>query len=195
MNPHRPFPVATLGLALATLAGFGLELAGGGMKVCETFGLVPSRLLAGGSLLPLVSHLALHDPSHWSHIALNVVVLLLVAPPVERAIGGGRMLAVYVLGGVLGGLTHAMCTPGAVEPLVGGSAAVFSVLAVAATIRPKAWLAFAVSIMAFTLCQLLTASGGSVSVAAHTGGFIAGAVFAVVAAARGTIETWRRAAA
>lgn len=168
-------PVATAALVALNLAAFALELAGGGMPVCDRWGLVPAHVEPAA----LFTSLFLHDPSHLSHIVGNVAVLAVAGSLVEGRIGSLRLLAVYLAAGVLGGLLHVLVDPGAVSPLVGASGAVFGVLAVLGALRPRL-IGFAVGFGLVNIYYALTGTAGMVSFGTHLGGLAAGAVFAVL---------------
>jgi hypothetical protein len=58
----RRLPVATLAVVLATLAAYSVELAGGGLPLCQQFGVTPERLLRTGDVVPLLVYPLLHAP-------------------------------------------------------------------------------------------------------------------------------------
>ncbi|KKL47935.1 hypothetical protein LCGC14_2330540, partial [marine sediment metagenome] len=63
LSSMRPrIPLVTLGLILANMLVFGLELAQGGLDACYAYGLIPAQFLASGDLTPVFSSLFLHDP-------------------------------------------------------------------------------------------------------------------------------------
>lgn len=170
-------PLVTLALILANVLAYRLELASGGQAFCELYGLVPAHLAHGGALSPLVSSLFLHDPESLFHIAGNMTFLAIFGALVERALGSVRFLALYVVAGVAGGLTHCLVAPGSADPLVGASGAICGVLAVAGAIYPRL-LGFVVAFMGIQLFHAFFEGAGNVSFGCHIGGFVAG--FAVV---------------
>lgn len=171
-------PVTVL-LILANLAAYWLELASGGQAACDVYGLVPAHFVHGGALSPLVSSMFLHDPSSLLHLGGNMVFLAVFGAIVEGSLGGLPFLAVYLLAGVAGGLSHVMVNPSFAHPLVGASGAIFGVLAVAGALRPRL-LGFVVTLAGVEIWHALTGAAGNVSFACHIGGFVAGFVVVVL---------------
>ncbi len=183
---HTP-PFVTLALLVANVAAYAAELSGGGMAVCERWGFTPTHPTLATALMSMW----LHDPDHLAHLAANLVTLLVLGLVLEPLLGAWRFAGLFLAAGLGAAASHLLVSPDSVAPLVGMSGCLTGLMAVGAVARPRALLAFTVTFMTYNLVQLLTESGGSVSVAAHTGGFVVGAVFAVVAQARGPMETWR----
>ncbi len=148
---RRPLPLATVALVLATLVGYLAELVGGGMPVCERFG-VTAAGLRSGDVLPLLVYPLLHDPDNLLHVGGNVVLLALVASIVEGWMGKpapGRR----VLRGRRPGRAQARLLAPSADPLVGGSGAIFALLAIAAVVSPRT-LAFTSVLFATNLVAL-----------------------------------------
>jgi membrane associated rhomboid family serine protease len=171
-------------VALNVLA-YRLELASGGLAVCDAYGLVPARLVQTGDLSPLLSAAFLHDPAGWAHLGFNMAFLAVFGALVERALGGPLFLALYGLAGAAGGLLHVLVDSTSTMPLVGASGAVFGVLAVAAALRPRL-LGFAVAVAGVEIWHALAGGGGNVSFGCHLGGFAAGALVALTLRAVGS---------
>ncbi len=60
----------------------------------------------------------------WTHFFLNTGSLLAFGTAVEKGIGAWSMLALFILCGVAGVLTHYVIYPDSVAPVVGASAAI-----------------------------------------------------------------------
>lgn len=163
-------------LILANLVAYALELAHGGLESCYAHGLVPAKFLATGEAAPLVTSVFLHDPGTLFHLGCNMAALAVFGPVVEREIGGLRLLALFLASGVAGGLMHVLTAPGATDPLVGASGAVFGVLAVAAVRRPSL-LGFAVAMGGVEVWHAFEGGAEGVSFGCHIGGLVAGALF------------------
>ncbi len=162
-------PRVTLTLVAANFLAYGLELASGGMPACESYGLVPAHFTPAA----LFTSLFLHDPGAWAHILGNMAFLTLFGALVEDALGGSLFLVVYLAAGALGGLMHVMVNPGATDPLVGASGAIFGVLAVAGALRPRL-LGFVVAFVGINIWNAFTGGSGAISFGCHIGGFVAG---------------------
>jgi len=175
-RPARaPLPLVTVALAVATLAVYGLELAGDGQAVCAAYGLVPARPSFGTAL----TSMWLHDPSTFWHAGGNVVALTLFGAIVERSLGHARFVLLYLAGGIGAAAFHALANPGSLVPEVGASGPIFAVMAAAAMLHPRL-VGFVASFAALNVWEVLTGTGGTVAVAAHVGGFVTGFVVTAV---------------
>src|SRR5689334_17671494 len=77
-----------------------------------------------------------------THIVVNMIILFIFGPMIERYLGSARYLVFYLLCGIAGGATyvllwmsHILVTSSTVQ-LVGASAGIFGVLVAAALIAP-----------------------------------------------------------
>ena len=92
--------------------------------VLQRGALIPA-LVAGGEWWRLLSSMFLH--SGFIHLAMNMISLYFLGSFVEEAFGRGRYLALYLLGGIAGGLAYLYF--GALDvPAVGASGAIFALL-------------------------------------------------------------------
>jgi membrane associated rhomboid family serine protease len=192
MSRRRPRPLVTAGLVLAILGAYGLEIAGGGLPVCEAYGFAPERFLRTGDVLPALAYPLLHDPSNPMHLAGNVVMLGLFGALVERQLRAVRMLGVYLAAGIAGALGHLLIAPEATDPLVGNSGCVFALLAIA--IDPRT-LVFTALLFAANLVALFHPSPWLVpaptSIGCHIGGFVCGALVVMLGRVRNAAEARR----
>ena len=69
------------------------------------FGLCPA-LLASGFVWQPITYMFLHQ--NWVHLIFNILALLLLGAGVEMEIGAKRFLRLFLLGGIVGGLTWAL---------------------------------------------------------------------------------------
>ena len=174
---NRP-PVITVTLILALCGIYALELEVG-VSTVTTWAFVPAH----PSLSTAAMSLFLHDPSDvWGHLGANLAFLAVFGVLVEGALGSLAFGTLYLAAGLAGVAAHWALNLGSATPLLGASGALFGLLAVAAVLRPRT-LGFIVPYVGFTVWQICTGTGGSISVAAHIGGFIVGAGVAVLARA------------
>lgn len=169
-------PLVTLFLVALNALVYALELEGGGMPVCEKFGLVPAHLEPSA----LVTYAFLHDPGTLLHIGCNMAFLAVFGAVVENALGGFRFLTLYGLAAVAGGLLHGVVDPTSTTALVGASGAIFGVLAVAAALHPRLLAPATATFAGIEIWHALTGGSGGVSFGCHIGGFVAGVAFAAV---------------
>jgi membrane associated rhomboid family serine protease len=145
-------------------------------------------------MVTLVSSLFLH--TGWLHLGVNLLYLVVFGGSVERRLGAGRFLALYLLAGLTGGLVHVLVRPDSIEPALGASGAIAGVIAAHLALYPGATLATLVPVLFFSsaadlptvillvlwvVAQVLSGlssmtSSGLVAWWAHVGGFLTGLV-------------------
>ena len=182
-------------VAFATLA---LPLGAG---ILRTWALQPSTLFEAPFSLSgaptLVTSIFLH--SGWLHLFGNMIYLAAFGPLVEDRLGRARLLALYLVAGVLGMLVQAFAFPASNTLIVGASGAIAGVLGAAllltrhakvTTVVP-AWVTIEIAelpagflVVVWIALQLASLSGstsldgGSIAYFAHLGGIAAGIVVA-----------------
>lgn len=173
-------------------------------------GLIIERLSGGSSdWLHLITSQFIHGG--WLHILGNMLFLWIFGDNVEDAMGHGRYLLFYLLGGVLAALAHVAAGPTSAIPTVGASGAIAAVLGAYLATYPRASVSVVIPIIIIPwmtrvpavimmglwfVSQLIgigsvsNAMGGEGGVAywAHIGGFIAGLV--LVWFFRGRKRSW-----
>jgi len=134
----------------------------------------------------------------WLHIVFNMLFLWIFGNNIEDAMGRGRYVVFYLLGGVAAAATQVAVSPDSTVPLVGASGAIAAVLGGYALLYPHArvltlfflFFIFILEIPAMVLLglwillqflpavgQLATpelGGGGGVAYFAHIGGFLFG---------------------
>ncbi|GHF29810.1 rhomboid family intramembrane serine protease [Kitasatospora xanthocidica] len=117
----------------------------------------------------------LHD--QWWHIGLNMLVLLVLGPPLEEALGRLRFLALYLVAG-LGGSTFAFLVAGDWLRSVGASGAIFGLIGatIVMQLRNRGALAPVMAFLVFNL--IVTFSREGIDWRAHLGGLALGALTA-----------------
>jgi len=189
-----------VGLQLvALLMGAGFDSA-----LTLSAGLVPARLtgevigLTGAIPAPLtlITHQFLHGGP--LHLAMNMVFLAWVGRHVEWLIGPARLVLLFLLGGVAGGLLQVFMTPTSVVPVVGASGAIAAIFATYAllfaqngeapaslfgirisgeTVRAARYAALWIGLQLLTAVAFNLPGTGGIAIWAHIGGFIAGLLF------------------
>jgi membrane associated rhomboid family serine protease len=124
--PSRAFPVVSVtlvGLNTATFLCQQLLAPDARTALVSQFGLTPQAVAWWAPLTAMFLH------SDWIQFGCNTTALWLFGENVEDRMGRGRMLAFYVLAGVLTAFVHAWTGPAAAAaPAVGASGAVAGVL-------------------------------------------------------------------
>ncbi|HEY4555177.1 MAG TPA: rhomboid family intramembrane serine protease [Lysobacter sp.] len=164
--------------------------------------------LHDGRLARPLTALFLH--ADWSHLLGNLLFLLIFGLPAERAMGPWRLLALFLLGGMVANLAAVLAigapdrlvigASGAVSALIGAYLALFPTARLGVVVPLGLFLQFvrapaALLIGVWALLQLVyTFVGpafGAVAWSAHLAGFAFGGAFALLAR-RGIARRLRR---
>jgi membrane associated rhomboid family serine protease len=136
--------------------------------------------LADGEWWRLITAAFLHGS--LIHVGLNMLVLWIVGAPVERAIGRGRFLALYIVSGLAGSAGALLITP--TEPTVGASGAIFGIMGALLVIEYLQTRQLAgQALMLIGINLLFTLSIPGISIGGHLGGLVGG-ILATLALAR-----------
>lgn len=133
---HQPIfllPQAVMILAILLIAiHFAYELSlddSGKLEVWIWLGFIPARLFdvsAPGGMWPLiwtpVTHAFLHGD--WTHLAMNIAWLAIFGTPVARRFGGGRFLAIFIIGAIGGAALYLAFNLESLGVLIGASGGV-----------------------------------------------------------------------
>jgi membrane associated rhomboid family serine protease len=197
--PSRTTPWITLSLIGLNAAVFLREvtLPPDAMEpFIQTFGLIPSAF----SWMSLVTSMFVH--AGWLHIGSNLLSLWIFGDNVEDRMGHGRFLVFYLLAGTAAALLETAANAGSPVPLVGASGAIAGVMGAYLFMFPHSRihvlliLFFYIDIVEIPapifltlwfLMQILGGVGrvsqhdaGGVAFWAHVGGFVTGAVAALL---------------
>jgi membrane associated rhomboid family serine protease len=208
--PRRTFPYVTAALVAINIGVFAYELllmGGRGSAALNDFitqyGIIPQQF-SGHSLLDyrLITSIFLHGG--FLHLISNLLFLMAFGDNVEDGLGHLRYAVLYLVWGVIGGLTHIFFNAGSLVPTIGASGAIAGVLGAYLVMFPRGSVrVFFLFFIFFTFTRLpaifligswfimqlfngigaldpQTAPTGGVAVWAHVGGFIAGVVTALL---------------
>ncbi len=208
MKPFQP-PVARATRAIIAICiaiQVVLTLAGQDFAndIALRSGLIPARIsgaVALGDAVPayltLLTSLFLH--AGWFHLAMNLFFLGFVGRFVEWVVGPAKFVALYLAGGLAGGLVQVAVQPESIVPVVGASGAIAAVFAVYAVLFAKRkaasrqlmgisvsgdllnvlWLAAVwIGLQLLTGVVLNDGTGGGIAIWAHIGGFVMGLLLA-----------------
>ncbi len=189
-------PVCTGIIIAINVVVFLLELTRGDAFVTQ-WSLVPAQITSGHQWITILTAMFMHGS--WSHIIGNMVFLWAFGPEIEDAMGRGRYLVFYLLGGVIAMLAQVVADPHSTVPNLGASGAIAAVMGAFIVTYPRdriksillififvkiTFIPAAVLIGFWFLIQLVHAGKvaqvhtGGVAYLAHVGGFIFGAVTA-----------------
>jgi membrane associated rhomboid family serine protease len=142
---------ATLLLVAACVTMFlwiATEPAAGRGRLLSVWGTVPATLLdhqvpwqiqlSELRFARLVTALFIH--ADWIHLTTNLLFLIIFGVPTERALGAGRFLALFVIGGALANLVGALTLAATSSPIIGSSGAVSGVVGAYLALYPRAHL-------------------------------------------------------
>jgi len=188
--------IVTTLIILVNAFVFVQELIGGDAFVMN-WSAIPAQIVSGQHLITLLTAMFMH--ASWSHIIGNMIFLWAFAPEIEDAMGPGRYLVFYIVGGLVAMLAQVVASPHSTVPNLGASGAIAAVMGAFLVTYPRDRIRAALFLFVFVritfipaalvigfwfLTQLFDAGTvaqvqtGGVAYLAHIGGFIFGAVTA-----------------
>jgi membrane associated rhomboid family serine protease len=194
-RPAR-IPVVTIFIVLANALVFVLELMNGEAFVAQ-WSAIPAQITSGHHWITILTAMFMHGS--WSHIIGNMIFLWAFAPEIEDAMGRGRYLVFYLLGGLVAMLAQIAADPHSTVPNLGASGAIAAVMGAFMVTYPRDQIKSVLFIFVFAritfipaalligvwfVSQLFHAGAvahtqtGGVAYLAHVGGLIFGAVTA-----------------
>ena len=194
-RPAR-IPVVTALIILVNVFVFLLELMRGDAFVMQ-WSVIPAQIVSGHHWITILTAMFMHGS--WSHIIGNMVFLWAFAPEIEDAMGRGRYLIFYLVGGLVAMLAQVFADPHSTVPNLGASGAIAAVMGAFIVTYPRDRIKAVLLIFIFVkvtfipaafligvwfLSQVIHAGAvaqvqtGGVAYLAHIGGFIFGAVTA-----------------
>lgn len=153
-------------------------LTGAGEQQCEALGHVwIDGFTTGAWWQPLTS---MFTHQELLHIGLNMLVLWILGPQVEAALGRARFLALYFLSGLAGSAAVLYLTTPYV-PTIGASGAIFGLLGALLVIAIKMRADYSQILFWIGINVVITLVGGArISWQGHFGGLVAGLLIAAV---------------
>ena len=205
MKPFKPpSPIATntlIGLCVAVMAGGWLGGPAFANAMPFAFGLVPARITAAfagtAALVPALATFVTHIFVHGGllHLGLNMLFLAWVGRYVEWVTGRTALIALFLAGGIAGGLMQVIANPVSPQPIVGASGAISAVFGayavlfarsrasarqvlgfnISAEVLTALWYAAAwIGLQLLTALALNTPDGFQIAIWTHIGGFLTG---------------------
>lgn len=195
---RRPIrmPVVTGAIVVVNAVVFLLELTRGDAFVTQ-WSAIPAQIVAGHGWITILTAMFMHGS--WSHIIGNMIFLWAFGPEIEDAMGRGRYLIFYLIGGLVAMLAQIAADPHSTIPNLGASGAIAAVMGAFIVTYPRDQIKSVLFIFLFAritlipaalligfwfLTQLVHAGSvaqvqtGGVAYLAHVGGFIFGAATA-----------------
>jgi membrane associated rhomboid family serine protease len=139
-NPSSRIPYVNYLLIAVNIFVFILEWNSGasGEAFIQQYALIPASF-SDGIQLPDVQDVFTSMFMHagLAHIGGNMLYLWIFGDNIEDAMGHGRFLLFYLLGGVLASAAHIISNPGSQLPTVGASGAIGAVLGAYLVLYPR----------------------------------------------------------
>src|SRR5580698_1566705 len=121
----RRVPLVTILIILVNVFVFVRELMGGEAFVTR-WSAIPAQIFAGHRWITIFTAMFMH--ASWSHIIGNMIFLWAFGPEMEDAMGRGRYLVFYLVGGIVAMLAQVSATPHSTVPNLGASGAIAAVM-------------------------------------------------------------------
>ena len=196
MGSPKSLRTATIAIAAVTaLAWVVTSVLGLSDQAAVTMGFIPDRF--SGGVLPFAAVPAWLTPlsstfvhSGFLHLGLNLLILLWCGSWVERVLGTGALVGIYVISAYVGAFVQWAVDPHMNVPMIGASGAISGVIGAFALSfgRPKPlvksdkvnrvlnglWLLAAWIVLQLMTAFLAGAQGLLLATPAHVGGFLAG---------------------
>ena len=194
-RPAR-IPVITAVIIVVNALVFVLELMRGDTFVAQ-WSVIPAEIVSGHHWITILTAMFMHGS--WSHIIGNMVFLWAFSPEIEDAMGRGRYLIFYLVGGLVAMLAQVVADPHSTVPNLGASGAIAAVMGAFLVTYPRDQIRTLLFIFVFARIRFIPAAlliglwfviqlfhagsvahvqTGGVAYLAHVGGFIFGAVTA-----------------
>jgi membrane associated rhomboid family serine protease len=189
-------PLVTPFIIVVNVIVFLLELVRGDTFVMA-WSAVPAQIVSGHHWITILTAMFMHGS--WSHIIGNMVFLWAFGPEIEDAMGRGRFLVFYLVGGLVAMLAQVAADPHSTVPNLGASGAIAAVMGAFLVTYPRDRIKSVLFVFLFARITLIPAAlligfwfliqlvhagaiaqtqSGGVAYLAHVGGFIFGAVTA-----------------
>lgn len=196
MRSPNSLRTATVVIAAVTaLAWVVTSVLGLGDEASVTMGFIPDRF--SGGVLPFPAVPAVLTPlsstfvhSGFFHLGLNLLILLWCGSWVERVLGTGSLIAIYVVSAYVGAIVQWAVDPHMNAPMIGASGAISGVIGAFALSFGRAkrlvkseqvnrllnglWLLAVWIVLQLMTAFLAGAQGLLLATPAHVGGFLAG---------------------
>lgn len=173
-TPYITWALIALNVAIYLMTGLGPGsslIDNTNTELFQDWQLVPNVVGIERDYLRLVTAAFLHlGPLH---LLLNMFALYVIGPPLERAMGRWRFLAVYLLG-ALGGSVAILLFGDVRQPVVGASGAIFGLFAAALVLSRVVGFDTRSLVITIGINFIFTFSVPGISKLGHIGGFVLG---------------------
>jgi membrane associated rhomboid family serine protease len=189
------WPIVTALLIAVNVYVFTRELMYGEAFIFQ-WSATPAEIVSGHGWITLLTSMFMH--ASWLHIIGNMIYFWAFGPEIEDAMGRGRFLAFYLIGGLVAMLAQVLAMPASTVPNLGASGAIAAVMGAFLVTYPSDRIKTALWFLLFIrvtyvpaafligfwfLMQLFSAGAvthsvqtGGVAYLAHIGGFLFGVI-------------------
>lgn len=148
-------PVVTAGIIVVNVVVFVLELMRGDAFVTQ-WAAVPAQIVSGHHWITILTAMFMHGS--WSHIIGNMIFLWAFAPEIEDAMGRGRYLVFYLVGGLVAMLAQVAASPHSTVPNLGASGAIAAVMGAFIVTYPRDQIRTLLFIFVFARIRFIPAA-------------------------------------
>ena len=127
-------PFVAASIVAVNILAFLWELGAGDAAIMR-WAVVPAQVSHGAHLETVLTAMFLHGG--FMHILGNMLFLWAFAPAIEDAMGHGRFLVFYVLGGIAATAAQVVLNPASTVPNLGASGAIAAVMGAFLVTYPK----------------------------------------------------------
>lgn len=170
-------PLVTYSIIGITAAIFLLQFLNGINEVANQWGMWPVGIAIGGEWWRLLTAAFLHGS--FLHIAFNMYVLFALGPTLERILGHGRYLVLYVLA-ALGGAVASYVFSDFRTVSVGASGAIFGLMGALIVAGRRLRYDIGQVVVLLLINVVIGFISPGVDWRAHLGGLVTGAVVAAI---------------
>jgi membrane associated rhomboid family serine protease len=171
-------PLVTYTLVGLSVVAFGAAWLAGLRGATEDFGMWPVGIALDGEWYRMLTAVFLH--ASLLHIGFNMLVLVMIGPPLERVLGHVRFVVLYLLAGLGGSVASYMFSDPRVVS-VGASGAIFGLMgALVVAGRRLRYDVTQVMVLIAINVAIGFLPGGGIDWRAHLGGLVTGAAVAAV---------------
>ncbi|MCX6458981.1 MAG: rhomboid family intramembrane serine protease [Actinobacteria bacterium] len=170
-------PIVSMVLVGICVVVFALEFLIGVDQVTGRFGMYPPDIALNGEIWRLPTSMFLHG--NLLHIGFNMLVLWTIGPQVERILGHGRFLVLYLVAG-LGGAVASYAFSAPLTLSVGASGAIFGVMGALVVAGRQVGFDVRQVLILIGINVAIGFVGGGIDWRAHLGGLATGAAVAAV---------------
>ncbi len=170
-------PIVTYVLIGINVAAFALQMFAGGNAVINDYAMFPAGIAYYDEWYRLVTGAFLHGS--FLHIAFNMYVLFALGPTLERILGHGRFIVLYLVS-ALGGAVASFMFSFLCTASVGASGAIFGLMGALVVAGQRLRYDITQVLVLLAINVVIGFFAPNVDWRAHLGGLVTGAVVAAI---------------